>query len=197
MKHRREILAIALPAIISNITTPILSLVDVAVTGHIGDAVYIAAIALGGTAFNTLYWLFNFLRMGTTGLTAQVYGASGGQRGATDIILFRSLAAGLFTGLFLLAMCGTWKTAIIAFMDADDATLAPALQYVDILVWGAPAVMLTYALSGWFLGMQDSKAQMWMALVTNVANIAISPLLVFGLGWGIAGVAAASPISLL
>ena len=190
MKHRREILAIALPAIISNITTPILSLVDVAVTGHIGDAVYIAAIALGGTAFNTLYWLFNFLRMGTTGLTAQVYGASGGQRGATDIILFRSLAAGLFTGLFLLAMCGTWKTAIIAFMDADDATLAPALQYVDILVWGAPAVMLTYALSGWFLGMQDSKAQMWMALVTNVANIAISPLLVFGLGWGIAGVAA-------
>ena len=67
MKHRREILAIAVPAIISNITTPILSLVDVAVTGHIGDAVYIAAIALGGTAFNTLYWLFNFLRMGTDG----------------------------------------------------------------------------------------------------------------------------------
>lgn len=189
MKHRREILAIAVPAIISNITTPILSLVDVAVTGHIGDAVYIAAIALGGTAFNTLYWLFNFLRMGTTGLTAQTYGSSGGQRGATDVILFRSLAVGLFTGLFLLAMCGPWKTAIIAFMDADDATLAPALQYVDILVWGAPAVMLTYALSGWFLGMQDSKAQMWMALVTNVANIAISPLLVFGFGWGIVGVA--------
>ena len=88
MKHSREILAIALPAIVSNITTPVLGLVDVAVTGHIGAAVYIGAIAVGGTMFNMLYWLFNFLRMGTSGLTAQAYGADDGNR---CTLLFLSL----------------------------------------------------------------------------------------------------------
>ena len=87
--HRSEIVAIALPAIISNLTTPVLGLVDVAITGHIGNAVYIGAIAVGGTIFNMLYWLFNFLRMGSSGLTAQAYGA--GNRSCCDTILFRAL----------------------------------------------------------------------------------------------------------
>lgn len=187
MSRRREILAIALPAIVSNITTPLLSLVDVAITGHIGDAVYIGAIALGGTVFNTLYWLFNFLRMGTTGLTAQAFGAADSH--ARRTILYRSLAVGAMVGLLLVALCRPLGGTLIGFMDADDATGAMAVRYFDICIWGAPAVMLTYALSGWFLGMQDSRAQMWMAITANVVNIAVSPVLVFGLGWGIAGVA--------
>ncbi len=189
MKHRREILAIAIPAIVSNITTPLLSLVDVAITGHIGDAVYIAAIALGSTVFNTLYWLFGFLRMGTTGLTAQAYGAGGKGNRECSIILYRSLTVGLVTGLLLLALSAPWKTALLGFMDAEGTMLGLTLRYFDIVVWGAPAVMLTYGLSGWFLGMQDSRAQMWMALVTNVTNIIISPVLVFGFGMSIEGVA--------
>ena len=96
MKHQREILAVAIPAIISNITTPLLSLVDVAVTGHIGAAVYIGAIALGGTVFNTLYWLFNFIRMGTTGLTAQAFGA--GDETKTGVIFYRSVFVALAIG---------------------------------------------------------------------------------------------------
>ncbi len=189
MKHRREILAIAIPAIVTNITTPLLSLVDVAVTGHIGDAVYIGAIALGGTLFNTLYWLFNFLRMGTTGLTAQAYGAAGRDSRERDIILFRSLAVGLLVGLALLMLSPFTGNTVLSFMDSDDNTKRLAMQYFRILIWGAPAVMLTYGLSGWFLGMQDSRAQMWMAITTNVVNIAVSPALVFGFGMNIAGVA--------
>ena len=96
MKHSREILAIALPAIVSNITTPVLGLVDVAVTGHIGAAVYIGAIAVGGTMFNMLYWLFNFLRMGTSGLTAQAYGADDGNR--CTLLFWRSVTVAVIIG---------------------------------------------------------------------------------------------------
>lgn len=187
MKHRREILAIAVPAIVSNITTPLLSLADVAITGHIGDAVYLGAIALGGTVFNTLYWLFNFLRMGTSGLTAQAYGA--GDRSLQNLILCRSLTVGAFLGLFLLVAAGPLGHTIISFMDSEKATGTVALRYFNICILGAPAVMLTYGLSGWFLGMQNSRAQMWMAITSNIVNLCVSPLLVFGFGWKIEGVA--------
>lgn len=186
MKHNREIFAIALPAIVSNITTPLLGLVDVAVTGHIGAPVYIAAIAVGGTMFNMLYWLFNFLRMSTTGLTAQAYGA-GGNECAT--ILYRSMLAAILTGCALLLLSEPLADTILSFMDADDESSALARRYFGICIWGAPAVMLTYSMSGWFLGMQNSKAQMWMAIITNLVNTVISIVLVFGFKMKIEGVA--------
>lgn len=187
MKHRGEILAIAVPAIVSNITTPLLGIVDVAVTGHIGAALYIGAIAVGGAMFNMLYWLFNFLRMGTTGFTAQAYGA--GDRQRLDLLLFRSLAVGFSVGFLLLLLSKPLGEGILAFMDADDDTLSLASRYFNICIWGAPAVLMTYALSGWFLGMQNSKAQMWVAVMTNVVNIIVSLTLVFAAGWKIEGVA--------
>ena len=187
MKHRGEILAIALPAIVSNITTPLLGIVDVAVTGHIGAALYIGAIAVGGAMFNMLYWLFNFLRMGTTGFTAQAYGA--GDKRRLDLLLFRSLAVGLSVGVLLIILSQPLGKTILAFMDADDDTLSLASRYFNICIWGAPAVLMTYALSGWFLGMQNSKAQMWVAITTNVVNIIVSLSLVFVAGWKIEGVA--------
>lgn len=187
MRHKREILAIALPAIVSNITTPVLGLVDVAVTGHIGAAVYIAAIAVGGSMFNMLYWLFNFLRMGTTGLTAQLCGK--GDATGSAIVLYRSLAVGLFLGFAMIALQGPLASGILRFMDADRTSEALAARYFSICIWGAPAVMLTYGISGWFLGMQNSRAQMWMAIVTNLVNIAVSLSLVFWAGWKIEGVA--------
>lgn len=166
---------------------PVLSLVDVAVTGHIGDAVYIGAIALGGTVFNMLYWLFNFLRMGTTGLTAQAYGT--GDNDATSIQFYRSIVVGAVVGLLILAVGEPLGRIMLGFMDADDATTALAMRYFRICIFGAPAVIVTYSISGWFLGMQNSKAQMWMAVITNVVNIAVSLTLVFGFGMKIAGVA--------
>ena len=120
MKHRGEILAIALPAIVSNITTPILGLVDVAVTGHIGAAVYIGAIAVGGSMFNMIYWLFNFLRMGTTGFTAQAYGS--GKDTHTSLIFYRSLCVGLVLGLLLLLLSRPLGDTVLSFMDADAST---------------------------------------------------------------------------
>ncbi len=193
MKHGREIRAIALPAIVSNITTPILGLVDVAVTGHIGAAVYIGAIALGGTVFNILYWLFNFLRMGTSGPTAQAYGA--GDTKAVALILWRSLAVAVIIGIGLLCIGAPCGKYVLAFMDADDATQALASHYFAICIFGAPAVMISYALTGWFIGMQNSRAPMWIAIATNIVNIVLSISLVFGFGFRIEGVAAGTTVA--
>ena len=187
MKHRREILAIALPAIISNLTTPVLGIVDVALSGHIGDAVYIGAIAVGGTMFNLLYWLFGFLRMGSSGLTARACGAC--DKGMISLVLYRAVLTGFLTGLFMLAFSQPLGAVVLRFMDAGDATQALAEYYFSICIWGAPAVLVSYSLAGWFIGMQNSRAAMWMAITTNVVNIAVSCTLVFGFGKSIAGVA--------
>lgn len=187
MKHTRPILAIALPAIVSNITTPLLALVDVAITGHIGEAVFLAAIALGTTLFNTLYWLFNFLRMGTSGPTAQAYGA--GDHGACAAVLGRSLLIAVAMGIVLIAVGWLAGGAVLRFMDADDATQALALEYFHICIFGAPAVLITYSITGWLIGMQNTRATMAIAIATNVLNVAVSATLVFGFGMKLAGVA--------
>lgn len=193
MKHRREILALAIPAIVSNITTPLLGLVDVAITGHLGAAVYIGAIAVGGTMFNMLYWLFNFLRMGSSGLTAQALGA--GDRARCLTVLYRATLVGLCLGLLMLALSRPLCDFILGFMDADGPTEALARTYFGICIWGAPAVMVSYAFAGWFIGMQDSRSAMWTAIATNVANIAVSLGLVYGLGWKIEGVATGTTVA--
>ncbi|MCM1068055.1 MAG: MATE family efflux transporter [Muribaculaceae bacterium] len=185
--HRKEILAIALPAIVSNITTPLLGLVDVAVTGRIGAAVYIGAIAVGGTMFNMIYWLFGFLRMGSGGLTAQAYGAGDARRQA--LVLYRALLIALAAGVLMVLLSKPLAALVLGFMDADGATAALAAEYFGICIYGAPAVLAGYALAGWFIGMQNSRAAMWMAILTNVVNIAVSMTLVFGLDRKIAGVA--------
>ena len=177
-KTDKEILAIALPAIASNITTPLLGLADAAITGHIGEAVFLAAIAVGGTMFNMLYWVLNFLRMGSGGLTAQAYGR--GDMDAAATVLWRGLLLAYALGTAIIALSGSAGYAALRFLDADGATASYAQRYFSIAVWGAPAVLASYVLTGWFLGMQNSRAPMWMALWTNVVNIAVSVGLVGG-----------------
>lgn len=190
---RRQILAIALPAIISNITTPLLAMIDVAIVGHIGSAAYIAAIALGSSMFNMLYWLFGFLRMGSSGITAQAFGA--GDIRSTSVMLYRALLVGLVVGLVIVALGHPVADIMLRFMDADTYTLPLARCYFLIAIAGAPATLGSFALSGWFLGMQNSRAPMWMALVTNVVNIATSLTLVFVFFMDIEGVAIGSAIA--
>ncbi len=185
MSLRREIAALAVPAIITNITTPLLSLADMAVTGHIGGADYIGAVALGGTLFNTLYWLFNFLRMGTTGLTAQVCH----RPEAASRVLWQSLLLAGALGVLLIALSEPICRTALAFMDADDGAAALADRYFRIVIWGAPAMLGTYATLGWLIGMQNTRATMAVALTANIFNIALSCFLVFGLSWTIEGVA--------
>lgn len=189
----REILSIALPAIVANISTPLLSLVDVAITGHLGSADYLAAIALGGTIFNSLYWIFNFLRAGTVGITAQAYGADNGRE--QSLALFRGLTLSVVLSVVLLIFQDVLADTILDFMDAAEPSRTLARRYFKILIWGAPAVLATYAVSGWFLGVQNSKAQMIVSIATNLINIAASLFFVMGLHWKIDAVATGTLIA--
>ena len=183
----RQILALAVPSIIANITTPLLALVDTAIVGPMGSAMFIAAIALGGSVFNMVYWLFNFLRMGTSGITAQEYGR--GTSGNTSETLTRSLLIALTVGVALIVLRKPIISIAINFMDPDPATADIALTYCHILIFGAPALLASYSFTGWFIGMQNSRATMWISLLINVTNIVASLLLVYGLNFGIKGVA--------
>lgn len=183
----RKILALAVPSIIANVVTPLLGLVDTAIVGHMGDAAYIGAIAVGGVMFNMLYWLFSFLRAGTSGLSAQAYGAS--DREECTLVLYRSLTVALTIGLLMVGLQWPVLWLLKGFVDPDPITGGLAGQYFSILIYGAPAVLGTYALSGWFLGMQNSRMLMATSIVINIVNIGVSLVLVYGLKWKIGGVA--------
>lgn len=183
----RRILALAIPSVIANVTTPLLGLVDTAITGHMGSAVYIGAISVGGVMFNMIYWLFSFLRAGTSGLAAQAWGAD--DRNAQELVLFRSLLVALSAGFLLIVLQWPLRWAIKWFVNPDPVTGSLAARYFSILIYGAPAVLATYALSGWFLGMQNSRMLMVSSIVVNVVNIFVSLLLVYVAGWQIEGVA--------
>lgn len=183
----REILNLAIPSIVTNITTPLLGLVDVAIVGHMGTAAYIGAIAIGGTMFNMLYWLFGFLRMGSSGMTAQCYGA--GDRKGSSLILEQALLVAFIAGAIMIAFRHPVCDLVLLFMDVDANTAQLARTYFIILIWGAPAVLGNYVLCGWLLGMQNSKATMWVSIFINVCNIAASCLLVYAFHLNIPGVA--------
>lgn len=189
----KQILHIALPSIISNITVPLLALVDTTIVGHLGSASYIAAIALGGMIFNMIYWLFNFLRMGTGGLTAQAYGAN--QHQATSYILLRSLTIAGGIALTLILLQRPIFQVTFHFVTATAEVRSLASIYFNILIWGAPAMLALYSFTGWFLGMQNARIPMCIAITQNVVNIAVSTLLVFGCHLKIEGVALGTLIS--
>lgn len=189
----KQILHIALPSIISNITVPLLALVDTTIVGHLGSASYIAAIALGGMIFNMIYWLFNFLRMGTGGLTAQACGAN--QHQATSYILLRSLTIAGGIALTLLLLQRPIFQVTFHFVTATAEVRSLASIYFNILIWGAPAMLALYSFTGWFLGMQNARIPMCIAITQNVVNIAVSTLLVFGCHLKIEGVALGTLIS--
>lgn len=185
--YDQQILHIALPAIISNITVPLLGMVDMAIVGHIGDATYLGAIAVGSMLFNVVYWLFGFLRMGTGGLTSQAYGSD--DRKEQKRILFRSLAIAAMVGvLFILLQIPVRKLAF-HLLGATQEVRHLASHYYAICVWGAPAVLGLYSMTGWFLGMQNSRFPMFVSIVQNIVNILCSLLFVFVLRLKIEGVA--------
>lgn len=183
----RQILKVALPSIVSNITVPLLGMVDVAITGHIGDAVYIGAVAVGSMMFSLVYWLFGFLRMGTSGMTSQALG----RRDLAEVtqLLMRSLAMALGVAAVLLLLQKP-LLALLLLLIHPTADVAPLARiYYYICVWGAPAMLGQYALTGWFIGMQNTRAPMAVSILQNVVNIIASLALVFGLGMGLRGVA--------
>ncbi len=192
-KTDKQILDIAVPSIVSNITVPLLGLVDVAITGHLGAASYIGAIALGGMLFNIIYWIFGFIRMGTSGLTAQSLG-----RGDTENVirmLARSIAIAFAIALALLVLQVPLRELGLLIMQPTEEVRLLTTTYYNICIWGAPATLGLFALTGWFIGMQNSRIPMVIAITQNVVNIMVSLLLVFGAGMRVEGVASGTLIA--
>lgn len=183
----KDILHIAIPSIISNITVPLLGLVDVTIVGHLGAASYIGAIAVGGMLFNMIYWIFGFLRMGTGGLTSQAYG----RNNYVEItsLLIRSLSISLLLALALLILQYPIRLAAFYFIDASPEVQELATRYFHICIWGAPAILGLYSFTGWFIGMQNTRFPMYIAIVQNLVNIGGSLLFVFAFGMKVEGVA--------
>lgn len=184
----REILRLAIPSIISNVTVPLLGLVDLSIVGHIGNEDYISAIAVGSMIFNVMYWLLGFLRMGTSGMTSQAFGREDTMECIR--ILVRSLTIGLAFGLLFILTQSGLEWGLLRLMNTPEASWEYVTTYFQIVIWGAPAMLGLYSLTGWFIGMQDTRTPMVVAILQNLVNILASLSLVFVLGWGIAGVAA-------
>ena len=183
----REILRLALPNIVSNITIPLLGMADTAIAGRIGDDANIAALSVGTTIFSMIYWNCAFLRMGTGGITAQAYGA--GRPGECANMLARSVWVAAALALLLLAFQRPIGHASLALMQAGDRVSALAADYFFARVWAAPASILLFSLQGWLIGMQDARTPMFIAILSNVVNVVFSLWFALALGWGIAGVA--------
>ena len=185
--HNREILQIALPSIVSNITVPLLGLIDAAIVGHLGAASYIGAIAVGGMLFNIIYWIFGFLRMGTSGMTSQAYGQK--DEAESMRILARSMGVGMLIALALIILQYPIERIAFTLMKATPEVERLASLYFRICIWGAPAVLGLYSISGWCIGMQNSRFPMYVAITQNIVNILASLVLVYGFGMKIEGVA--------
>lgn len=184
----RQILHLAIPSIVSNITVPLLGLVDITIVGHLGDASYISAIAVGGTIFNIIYWIFGFLRMGTGGMTSQAYGR--GDKSDMLALLMRSLVIGLIVSVILLIVYPFIADFLFSFIvKTEPAIEGLAGNYLDICIWGLPAVLGVYSFTGWFIGMQNTKIPMVVAILQNVINISVSFTLVYFFDLKIEGVA--------
>ena len=188
MNHRdRQILQIALPSIVSNITVPLLGMIDVAIVGHMGSAAYIGAVAVGSMIFNLVYWLFGFLRMGTSGTTSQALG----RRDFAEIthLLVRSISIS-FGIAFGLIICQAPLKWLMFWLISPTADVIPfASTYFNIVIWGAPAMLGLYSLMGWYIGMQNTRIPMLISIMQNVVNILSSLSLVYVFGMKMEGVA--------
>ena len=189
----KEILSLAIPSILANITVPLVGMADIAVAGHLGGgngaAALIGGITIGTMLFDLLYWNFAFLRSGTGGLTAQAYGRLlAGSDGVDQVhgILLRALKIALLSGVALIAL--QWVVLWLAFLlvDCTPQVRELASEYFKIRIWAAPATLSLFAFKGWFIGLQDTVRPMIADLIVNGLNIALS----FGLGFGLCGLPA-------
>lgn len=189
----RRVLRIALPIVLANVTVPLIGLVDTAVVGQLGQAAPIGAVGLGAVILAAVYWIFGFLRMGTTGLTAQAFGA--GDRAETGAILKRGLLIAGAAGLVLIALQAPFLWGAFKLAPASDAVEDLTRSYLAIRIYGAPATIALYALTGWLIALERTRAVLVLQLVINVINVGLDLWFVLGLGWGVEGVAAASLVA--
>ena len=189
-RRHRAVFALALPMVFSNVTTPLLGLVDTWVIGHLGQAWFLGGVSVGATLINLLFWLLGFLRMSTTGLTAQANGAASAEGQLDTLARALGLAVGL--GLALLLLVLPFLPAIIGLSGGSPEVQVYAGDYVSVRIWSAPAALCNLVIMGWLLGMQDARSPMLLLILSNLVNMVLDAWFVLGLGWQVRGVAAAS-----
>ncbi len=189
----RDLLALALPIMASNATAPLVGFVDAVVVGQLGSAHLIGGVAMAATIFSAIFWIFGFLRMGTTGFTAQAHGA--GDADAVAATLGRALLIAVVCGLAVVLMQKPLQAGFLAFLGGSENVQAAAREYYDIRIWAAPAGLVNFALMGWLIGRGRTMTSFWLQLGLNVANILFSLLFTIRLGWGVTGVGLAALIA--
>lgn len=178
---------------LSNISVPLVGMVDTAVTGHLDSAVYLGAVAIGATIFGVLYSGVNFLRMGTTGITAQRFGA--GDNDGLKVALGQAVVVALVIAAILLALQIPIAALSMNVLGPDPEVARFANEYFYIRIWSAPATLANYALIGWFLGLQNARIPLYIVLTINLTNILLDLVFVYMFGMKVDGVAAASVIA--
>ena len=189
----RAVLAIALPVMISNVSTPLIGLVDTWIVGRYPNATYIGAVAVGALVFSFVFWGFGFLRMGTTGLTAQALGA--GDQDELAAWLGRSLLIAACAGAGLILLQWPIRECAFALLGASPEVERLARGFFDVRIWSAPAALANYALLGWFIGLGRSRIGLALQLVLNLTNMVLDLVFVLGLNWNVRGVALGSTLA--
>lgn len=192
-KLNREILRLSIPTIVSNITIPLLGICDTAISGHLGSELFLSAIAVGSVMLNVVFWIFGFLRGGTTGLTANALGA--GAEIEISKVLYRAIIIALTAGIVLILLREPIFSGLWIVAGSGDEIKELVKEYFYIRIAGSPALLCVIAISGWFVGMQTTFYPMLIAIATNVINIVASYALVFIFGYGFKGVALGTLIS--
>ena len=188
-----EILKLAIPNIISNITVPLLGLVDMMLMGHLESVAYIGAIGLGGTIFSVMYSIFSFMRAGTTGFTAQAYG--GQDRQEISYAFYRSICIAFIATVFVLSLQRPIEWIAMQLLNGSEEVLAFTSDYFRVRIWAAPAVLCLYTFNGWYIGMQNTTIPMVIAILINAVNIGLSVLFVNVFKMGVVGVALGTVIA--
>src|SRR6056297_3662674 len=190
--HKR-VLNIALPIVLANITVPILGAVDTGVVGQLGQAAPIGAVGIGAVILSAVYWVFGFLRMGTTGLTSQAHGA--GRHGEVAALLTRALMIALVGGVLVIALQVPLFAGAFLLAPASEQVESLAQDYMSIRIFSAPAIIALYGVTGWLIALERTRAVLLVQLVMNTVNIVLDLWFVLGLGWGVEGVALATFIA--
>ena len=185
-----DVWRIAAPMILSNISVPLLGMVDTGVVGHLESPVYLGAVAIGGTIFSFLYTGVNFLRMGTTGIAAQRFGAD--DYDGLRVSLGQALVVAQIIALTVILLQSPIGHVAMKLLGADGALRENALEYFSIRVWSAPGTLANFVMVGWFLGLQNARVPLFIFLTINLTNIALDLLFVLVLGMKVDGVALAS-----
>ncbi len=189
----KQILALAIPMILSNITVPLLGLVDTAVIGHLPEAYYLGGSTVGAMIITFVTWLCGFLRMSTTGLSAQALGKADAQESL--VVLFRGITVAFVIGLTLVVLQSPYISFALSLAGGSEEVQFYAQEYAQIRVWGLPAALANIVMLGWLLGQHKAKAVMWLLIATNLINLVLDLLFVLVFDWKVAGVATATVIA--